>query len=395
MASEEEPEPQRSSRFYMSPEGEAVDQGLLRASGFSPVVDWAAAAGSPSFARAEAGGLGPPSPNESPPGALGPAEVLPPWVDWPRFRMEYAVPQQLPKASSDVPVGVRSVPVGGGCEATGRRRALLVGVGYFGTPAELGGSMNDVANVRALLLRLGFNSEWIICLTDDQQDPAYQPTRQNMLTAMQWLLHGAVAGDAFFFHFSGHSAQELDPGCPGALDDALCPADPGLRARITENELFALLVRPLPAGARLTVLVDCCLPSCLLDLAWACDGRGWREALEPQHAEGDCVCLSAEPLEDISPEGLQELRRRPSGLLTEAFCDGLQQLAQLRRGPVTHLELLEEVRGQLCNSGHLRRPRLSASQAFDPARTFRFSDAVPNGNAEVGLRRPKQHHWRR
>lgn len=39
-------------------------------------------------------------------------------------------------------------------------------------------------------------------LTDDAKDPRQQPTRQNILNAMQWLVSGAQPNDALFFHYS-------------------------------------------------------------------------------------------------------------------------------------------------------------------------------------------------
>lgn len=47
-------------------------------------------------------------------------------------------------------------------------------------------------------------------LTDDASDPRSIPTRENMLDAMRWLVRGARADDALFFHYSGHGGQVRD-----------------------------------------------------------------------------------------------------------------------------------------------------------------------------------------
>lgn len=39
-------------------------------------------------------------------------------------------------------------------------------------------------------------------LTDDQQNPQYRPTGQNMIAAFQWLVTGNQPGDSLFLHYS-------------------------------------------------------------------------------------------------------------------------------------------------------------------------------------------------
>lgn len=45
-------------------------------------------------------------------------------------------------------------------------------------------------------------------------DPSFgwrqQPTRQNILEAMRWLVAGAQPNDSLFFHYSGHGGQAKD-----------------------------------------------------------------------------------------------------------------------------------------------------------------------------------------
>lgn len=87
---------------------------------------------------------------------------------------------------------------------TGRRKALLIGINYFGQDGELAGCINDVRNVRRFLTeRYGYKREDMVILTDDQRDVMYHPTRQNIINAMQWLVNGAMPNDSLFFHYSG------------------------------------------------------------------------------------------------------------------------------------------------------------------------------------------------
>jgi len=94
---------------------------------------------------------------------------------------------------------------------TGRRRALLGGVTYFSTRAELRGCINDVHNLQRLLVETyGWNPRDIRTLTDDGRGGG-MPTRRNIEAQLVWLAQGAVPGDVLWFSFSGHGAQQEDP----------------------------------------------------------------------------------------------------------------------------------------------------------------------------------------
>ena len=93
-----------------------------------------------------------------------------------------------------------------------RRRALLIGINYFGTDAELHGCINDVLSMRAFLHQQKFppTAESMRVLTDHARPPHHFPTKANMLEGMRWLVEGAQPGDVLFFHFSGHGGQQVD-----------------------------------------------------------------------------------------------------------------------------------------------------------------------------------------
>jgi hypothetical protein len=87
---------------------------------------------------------------------------------------------------------------------TGRRKALLIGINYFGQRGQLRGCINDVRNMMGFLKEsFGYQREDTVILTDDQQNPMSQPTKQNMLQAMHWLVNDAQPNDSLFFHYSG------------------------------------------------------------------------------------------------------------------------------------------------------------------------------------------------
>lgn len=173
-----------------------------------------------------------------------------------------AKPAKAP-ATATVPTAkpAKAPPAAGkSAAAPPKKRALLVGINYFGTEAELNGCINDVRTMRAFLQQQGFEADAMRCLTDDAYQPQLQPTRLNILQGLKWLVHGAAAGDVFFFHFSGHGGQQVDVHGDeeDGMDETICPVDFVREGQISDDELFALLAAPLPSGCRLTALLDCC-----------------------------------------------------------------------------------------------------------------------------------------
>lgn len=87
---------------------------------------------------------------------------------------------------------------------TGKRKALLVGINYFGQKGQLRGCINDAKNLSSYLNQsFGYAREDMVILTDDQQNPMSQPTKANILRAMHWLVKDAQPNDSLFFHYSG------------------------------------------------------------------------------------------------------------------------------------------------------------------------------------------------
>ena len=160
--------------------------------------------------------------------------------------------------------------------ASGRRRGLLIGINYRGTSAQLRGCINDVHKVRGLLERKGYGTGGdptggLVVLTDDRDSPGeLQPTKANIMRGFQWLLAGAKQGDVLFFHFSGHGAQQADMSGheEDGMDETIVPVDFKRSGQITDDEIWNQLVWPLPEGAKLTALMDCCHSGTGMDLPY-------------------------------------------------------------------------------------------------------------------------------
>jgi hypothetical protein len=137
------------------------------------------------------------------------------------------------------------------------RKALLVGLNRYPDPENtLKGCINDVRQVGGLLSsRFGFAADGSVRLLTDAR-----ATTATIVDRLHWLLDGARAGDVLVFHYSGHDSQvpdrhgdEVDDG----LDEIICPYDLDWDDPFTDDDLYAI-VKDLPAGVNLTVVLDCC-----------------------------------------------------------------------------------------------------------------------------------------
>ncbi|KAL8420720.1 hypothetical protein RB594_003497 [Gaeumannomyces avenae] len=162
-------------------------------------------------------------------------------------------------------------------QCTGKRKALLIGINYFGQKGELRGCINDVRNLSNFLQEFyGYRQEDMVQLTDDSTNPQSMPTRENMLRAMHWLVAGAQPNDSLFFHYSGHGSQakDLDGDEDDGFDETIIPMDYEQAGHIVDDEMHEIMVKPLPAGCRLTAIFDSCHSGTALDLPYVYSTQG-------------------------------------------------------------------------------------------------------------------------
>ncbi|KAK4732967.1 hypothetical protein R3W88_025955 [Solanum pinnatisectum] len=158
------------------------------------------------------------------------------------------------------------------------KKAVLIGINYPGTKAELRGCINDVNRMyNCLLNRYGFAEEDITVLIDTD-DSYTQPTGRNIRKALSDLVGSAESGDSLFVHYSGHgtrlpaeTGEEDDTG----FDECIVPCDMNL---ITDDD-FRELVDKVPEGCRITIVSDSCHSGGLIDKA--------KEQIGESHKQGD------------------------------------------------------------------------------------------------------------
>ncbi|EJU04567.1 peptidase C14 [Dacryopinax primogenitus] len=197
-------------------------------------------------------------------------------------------------------------------QCNGRKKALCIGINYYRTSNELKGCVNDANNMRNFLCRqFGYQMDDIVMLTDDQSNPRSIPTRANILQAMQWLVRDAQPNDSLFFHYSGHGGQtpDQDGDEEDGYDEVIYPVDFEQTSHIVDDDMFFIMVKPLPPGCRLTAIFDSCHSGSALDLPYMYSTEG--KIKEPN--------LLAEAGQGLLQAGLSYARGDIGGLMQNAM----------------------------------------------------------------------------
>jgi len=107
---------------------------------------------------------------------------------------------------------------------------------------------------------------------EEESDPYRRPTKSNMRLALSWLVQGCQPGDSLVFHFSGHGSQQKDYNGDelDGYDETLCPTDFETQGMIVDDEINAVIVKPISHGVKLHAIIDACHSGTVLDLPFLC-----------------------------------------------------------------------------------------------------------------------------
>eukprot|EP00611_Tribonema_gayanum_P011547 TRINITY_DN2180_c0_g1_i3.p1 TRINITY_DN2180_c0_g1~~TRINITY_DN2180_c0_g1_i3.p1 ORF type:complete len:331 (+),score=134.53 TRINITY_DN2180_c0_g1_i3:1235-2227(+) len=149
-------------------------------------------------------------------------------------------------------------------------KALLIGINYVGQQGELKGCHNDVEAMKEYIIEQGYTDspDTMMVLMDDGKHK--DPTAANLAKAFAWLVDGAQEGDSLFMHYSGHGGSMPDDESEeaDAKDETMVPLDYQTVGQIRDDDLYKMLVAPLPVGVDMTIVMDCCHSGSIFDLPY-------------------------------------------------------------------------------------------------------------------------------
>lgn len=259
------------------------------------------------------------------------------------------------------------------------KKALLIGINYKGTSAQLNGCINDVANINEFLTtQSGYVSANIRILTDDT---AVKPTRRNIEESMRWLVEGNKTGDTLVFHFSGHGTYTKDKNGDetDGKDEALCPLDYEKAGLILDDWISDSILVKVVENATFISFSDCCHSGTIMDLRFnykslceykkgqikrgiVYDESEWTDrfsfSLEKSNAIVGNVCLFS-GCEDSE----KSVDARINGVSQGAFTNCLLQSLKSSNGLTQNLRgLLKEINCRLEIRGFKQNSQLSLSK---------------------------------
>jgi hypothetical protein len=144
------------------------------------------------------------------------------------------------------------------------KRAILMGSNYAGTQYELKGCLNDVKNIKSLLLKNNYLESNMTVLTDD--NPAQLPTRSRIMNELFKLT--TLPSSEIFIYYSGHGStvRDLNQDERSGQDSVLAPCDFETAGFILDDYLFVIMSR---FKCKVTALFDSCNSGTVCDLPYS------------------------------------------------------------------------------------------------------------------------------
>ena len=160
-----------------------------------------------------------------------------------------------------------------------KKLALLIGCNYENTDNKLQGCINDIKIMRKYLItQANYDKNDIIVLRDDLEE-FEQPTRENILLKLQYLVEQANIPanniTELFLHFSGHGNNDLvdkysNLEITGEIDkknEYIFSSDLNI---VVDNEIRYIL-KDLSSNIPMYIVMDCCHSGTNIDLPYAYD----------------------------------------------------------------------------------------------------------------------------
>lgn len=250
-----------------------------------------------------------------------------------------------------------------------KKIAVLIGINYFGTNAELAGCHADVECMKLYLRSHGFSQIYVMLDGPKwrQKQGPMTPTAANIVCVLKEAVAQCHEGDLLFVHYSGHGSQVVDASSDEAdgWDECICPVDYETAGVITDDVLCDILVKGAAPNVRVRAVFDACHSGSCLDLPVCYTERQVirSEKLHAGPAVGDNVdAITISGCKDWQTSADSAFDGRPNGALTWALLNSLRA-ADASTEPKPWTWLCDETRKTLRNNNFSQIPQLSACAA--------------------------------
>jgi metacaspase-1 len=145
--------------------------------------------------------------------------------------------------------------------------ALLIGINYYNTDNKLNGCINDINDIKKMLINLMDFKEKDIFIMNDYH--GIKPTKNNIMEQLQNFIIKSNDASECWFHYSGHGCKIADKSGDenDGYDEVICPIDSinDNSNFICDDELYNM-IKNINKKAKCIFIMDCCHSGTNLDL---------------------------------------------------------------------------------------------------------------------------------
>lgn len=243
--------------------------------------------------------------------------------------------------------------------SSSKKYAVLIGINYFGTSAELRGCINDTNNLKEFLIeRCNYLPENILMLTDNNEDN--KPTKQNIKNSFDLLVDKAKNEEftELWLSYSGHGSYKYDKSGDedDSYDEVLCPVDYSDSGMITDDYIYKNLISLLPSDVTLFSLMDCCHSGTILDLPYI-----YKDSVKTNNSNShEATVISISGCRDDQTSADSYINSGYEGAMTWSFLNALYHVNY----KTTIKNLVERMRALLYHN-YTQVPMLAVSSPAD------------------------------
>jgi hypothetical protein len=259
--------------------------------------------------------------------------------------------------------------------------ALLIGINYRGTFAALSGCINDVTDVRNLIIPWGFPPENITFMTDDTKGAMY-PNAYNITYQLNKLCSTLKAGDQAIFYFSGHGTRIRDASKDEAsgLDSCIVPID-FRTVGVINDDCLKYYFNKIPADANLFCVFDSCNSGSVCDLKYGLFDTSYRKDITLKLKGFDYTEWARKQMVKVDPKQTDTLANIISlsgctdsqyamdlgrnGALTASFLQVIKRFSVAGKPTLQLQHILQNVRGVIQTMRLTQAPQLMTGKPYD------------------------------
>ena len=273
-----------------------------------------------------------------------------------------------------------------------RKIALLIGINYFGTTHSLNGCINDILNMKKMLItKRGYSERDIIVLRDDSVNPKQRPTKNNIISSIYQVIAQCKKEPGLrevWIHYSGHGSNlaDADGDEADSLDECIVPSDWEDNGVISDDVLQYYL-RFIPSRVKCLCLFDSCHSGTVLDLQYTYEpGSGPETGTWVQKnnkiLNNNIILLSGSRDDQLSndiwldDEQYMYYFKQPQfvGAMTASFLLTIDKF----KYTLTLRDLVLGMRSFMTENSYLQTPQLSSSKQYDSSMYLSVDKNTPS-----------------